>query len=104
VNPAILNLAPFSFDLDAGSPTMTIPGALIQDAGKVRRQRIELTYQELGSFTAADGPLPADAASFDSGGAGTALAFTGDIDNPSFSTNAKIRLFLRRPFICIIYP
>jgi len=95
MNPAVLNLAPFSYDLDAGSPTMTVPLAFVQDAGKVRRQRIEFTYQEMGSYTAADGPLPADtiaiALSPDQ------IFLDGDIDSPAFSTDARMRMFLRRP-------
>lgn len=90
LNPAVLNLAPFSYQMDAGVPTM-VPDFTTQ---VLARQRLEFGYEELGAFSITDGPLPADTVSFSTAGE---ISMLGDPDDPGFTTDARMTLFLRRP-------
>jgi hypothetical protein len=92
VNPMVIAISHF-----ANETLPTVPGAIIQSASYVRRRRLELTYQELGSFTIADGPLPADSAIYDTGAGANPILPLGDVSEPAFSTNANLRGFLRKP-------
>lgn len=102
-NPAFINLAPFGFD-DAGAdtPTVTVPtgaaGAAFTDGTGPKRQRAEIPYTHMGTnaggvFAEANGPRDGDAVTISSG----QMPLLGDPSNPSFSRDAKLRIYFRRP-------
>jgi len=91
-NPAFLGVAPFSY---GSTPTFTTPLGFTDAWGK-REHRIEFPYNYLGSFSEAVGPTAAD--SLDMAlGVGNEITFSGDETTPSFSTDAALWCFVRRP-------
>lgn len=64
---------------------------LTSTLGEERRQRVEVSLDDLG-YTLADAPLITDTASVSMD-----VTFDGDDTDPSFSADARSRLFFRRP-------
>lgn len=97
MNPIVLNIAPFSWGEDGGSPNHS--GGAITDVESRRRQRLELNYNDIQASAGgvADGPLPADGVSYTFTNPPSFWRPTGDLDNPGFSRDAKIRAHFRRP-------
>lgn len=91
INPGILILASFSFE---DTPTYTVPTGpgIVDDSGRLRRQHIEFAQEDL--FVG--DPDPADLATMDLPG-GDTIEFLGDDADPSFVSDAKPRVFFRRP-------
>lgn len=89
MNPLVLAMPMFTYDLDSGNPTFTTAEPNVQ----VRRQRIELGLDGVG-FGLTNAPDITDTASFS---LGTSIDFDGDVDYPAFSRNAQLRVFIRRP-------
>lgn len=106
VNPMFLNLFPLAYSGSFGVSTMTVtvgpPGiGLVSGAQFLNAGRIEVPFEYLGSngsgyFSDANGPLDVDPLQLTSPGM-TPLATTGDVSEPSFSRDAKIRAYFRRP-------
>ena len=94
-NPAFLYVGHFSYDEDAGAPTMTVPPAFAVPRN-VRKQRIEFPYDYLGAFNEANGPDFADNLTMQLG-LGETIRPDGDTNYPAFSMNARPRAFVRRP-------
>lgn len=99
-NPVFMSLASFSFEGGEDPVTSTIsigttnlfPGSL----GEVRRQRIEFGFADLTAGS--DAPGFGDAATISATGVfDEGVTFTGDITAPVFTSNAKVRVFVRRP-------
>lgn len=90
--PLIFNIAPFSFGEDSGTPTYS--GGTASSITARRRQHIAISYRLMGAFSDNDGPLPADVISYSQG---SNILPSGDTDYPSFTSDARIRAFLRRP-------
>ena len=105
-NPVFVSLASFSYEGDEATPSSTIvtgsPGAPTFPAqlGGIRRQRIEFGYADLTPGTTLN-PLVADTASYNFVQLtfGKGINFTGDPNYPVFTTDARVRLFLRRPMV-----
>ena len=106
-NPVFVSLASFSFEgTETVPPTSTIvtgsPGVTTFPAelGEIRRQRIEFGYADLTPATTVD-PAAGDTAAYNfvSPGFGKGINFTGDPNYPVFTTDAKVRVFLRRPLV-----
>ncbi len=105
-NPVFVSLASFSYEGDEALGTSTIatgsPGVTTFPAelGSIRRQRIEFGYADLTLAATAD-PAPADVASYNFAVAPytKGIYFTGDPNYPVFTTDAKVRVFLRRPMV-----
>jgi len=106
-NPLFMSLSSFSFEGDENNPTpgttISLGGVLVgsslfpAELGQVRRQRIEFGYADLrGGDT---DPAPSDNAVIQITGFTIAngIRFEGDQFQPSFTTDAKVRLFARRP-------
>jgi hypothetical protein len=94
-NPGFLYMGAYSFTTE-NPGWITVPVGFVTNSSQVRKQRVEYQFQDLGAFTTANGPLPSDnAVSLFSGG--PTLTFAGDTSSPSFSADAKIRFFARRP-------
>lgn len=111
MNPMFINNAPFAYgdhptvaglesslDLVAGADPAAnhIPSTDYQ-----RRHRFEFPFTFLGSnasgaFTDANGPLDADSLEWTSANGG-AIVVRGDDDNPSFTRDAVMRAYFRRP-------
>jgi len=102
--PAMLSLAPFAY---GSTPSYLAPPVLLSSADKARTQRIELGFTVLGSngggvFSDSNGPLAADHLTIAFTAPGDPeLILNGDVDNPSFSVDACLRAYLRKP--CIDY-
>jgi len=103
--PVFLSLAGFSYEgtetPEAGTITvnpLAEPLLFRASLGKVKRQRIELGFADLlaGAVT---NPAVGDAAtvSVALGAVGDRISFSGDENAPSFTENAKVRVFVRRP-------
>jgi hypothetical protein len=95
-NPMLFGVAPFSFESVASVPTYDVN--TVTDSRGTRNQRFELPYTYMGSngsgpFSEVNGPGDADLISV----TGTGFEFFGDLDNPSFSSHARMRAFTRRP-------
>lgn len=104
-NPLFLSLSSFSFEGTESPNTATIlvnppAEALIFPAslGGVRRQRVEFGFADLRPGGATN-PATSDPAviSMAAGGISDRIAFLGDPNTPSFTENAKVRVFIRRP-------
>jgi len=103
--PAFLGLAPFSFGDVPGAvsylhTTGAAPGAYAPSDAFLRQQRLEIPYTHLGSngtgvFSSTNGPLAGDSMDIPSG---PLIEFAGDDRRPSFSADAKVRAYFRRPF------
>jgi hypothetical protein len=104
-NMAFVSLSPYSYGgtesptasgVTSGSPLATVfPGEL----GQFRRQRVELGYADLTAGSV--DPVIGFAATYTFGVATKAdgMHFTGDYTTPSFTTNARVRVFFRRPLV-----
>lgn len=100
-NPVFLSLASYSFEgTEASTPTSTItkgsialfPGGM----GEVRRQRIEFGFADLTGGV--DDPGGGDSASIIATSTlANGVTFAGDTSNPVFTTDARLRVFVRRP-------
>ena len=88
-NPMFLSLSPFSY-------TTENLGYITTPIGIEARQRIEFQFDDLGAYTLANGPLPADTATISAGGN---IELGGDNTNPAFSADARVRVFMRRPLL-----
>jgi hypothetical protein len=106
-NLLFVSLASFSFEgTETVPPTSTIitgsPGVTTFPAGlgEIRRQRVEFGYADLTPAATVD-PAVGDTASYNfvAPGFGKGINFTGDPNYPVFTTDAKVRLFLRRPLV-----
>ena len=91
--PMFMGIAPFAYEtlLTIGSH---IPPTLFGTLA-VRSQRLEVPFPFLGAFSDATGPVNADDLTVTS--LGTGVTFPGDVNNPSFSGDATLRAFVRRP-------
>ena len=82
-NPVVCSVSAFQ----RHAPTHNTGGV-----GKIRRERVEFGLEDLGAYTTTDAPNVSDTASilfnFDP---------SGDLLLPSFTTDAKMRLYFRRP-------
>lgn len=95
--PVFLSLSPFSYSTEFTGYITPPPVGFVGDIAKqVRRQRIEFAFDDMGTFTIANGPLVTDNAVLQITG-GDELTFNGDGTTPAFSRDAKMRLFVRRP-------
>ena len=92
-NPALLSASHFSFESPSGVPSHTpVPAVgFVGNANKIRHQRLEFALTDLsgGAPTPANKGLASLAPDI--------WEFLGDIDEPSFSSDGKIRLFVRKP-------
>jgi hypothetical protein len=111
MNPMFINNAPFAYD---SHPTLFGPASSldfvsgadpaanhIPSRSYQRKHRFELPYTFLGSnaggvFTDTNGPLDADTLAWTSANGGLIIA-RGDDNNPSFSADAVMRAYFRRP-------
>lgn len=104
-NMAFVSLSPYSYGgtesptasgVTSGSPLATVfPGEL----GQFRRQRVELGYADLtaGSVDPAIGF--AATYTFNAATKADGMHFTGDYTTPSFTADARVRVFFRRPLV-----
>lgn len=103
-NPVFLSMSPFSYEgaelpdtdtltLTGTAATQLFPGSL----GLTKRQRIEFGFADLTGGTT--NPLPATVATIAMSGPGASVTFDGDANTPSFTTDAKVRAFVRRPLV-----
>ena len=104
-NMAFVSLSPYSYGgteiptasgVTSGSTNVTVfPGEL----GQFRRQRVELGYADL--TTGSVDPAIGFAATYTFNAATKALGmhFTGDYTTPSFTADARVRVFFRRPLV-----
>ena len=95
-NPMFFGVAPLSFESITGTPTYDVN--TVTDTRGTRNQRFELPYTYMGSngsgpFSEVNGPGDADFFTV----TGTGFEFFGDLDNPAFSSYARMRAFVRRP-------
>lgn len=105
-NPVFVSLASFSYEGSESPTSSTIatgsPGLVTFPAelGEIRRQRIEWGYADLTPAATLD-PAAGDPASYTFSVAPYAkgIYFTGDPNTPVFTTDAKVRVFLRRPLV-----
>lgn len=109
VNPLFLNFAPWAYDGTTGFGALPISldvttGAagveFIPDDSFLGRHRVEVPFDYLGSnagglFSDTNGPLDADSLTLSL--PGRSILVQGDIQNPSFVRDAKLRAYLRRP-------
>jgi hypothetical protein len=104
-NTVFVSLSAFSYEgtepststITTGSALATVfPGQL----GEIRRQRIEFGYADLTPAATAD-PALADPASYNfvAGSFAEGFWFMGDTIAPSFTRDARVRVFLRRPLV-----
>ena len=99
--PAVISLWPFSYGLDStGLVTYTVENGFTDGARFERAGRIEVPYTHCGTngggpFSESNGPLDGDdlTLTLDSSG----IDLVGDDETPSFSSDAKVRAFFRRP-------
>jgi len=85
-NPAFLSATPFCWNTN-------VPSFLAPSVGLARRQRVEFVLGDLGAFTPVAAPQPGDPAVIQV----RTLNVQGDVFECSFSQDAKMRAFLRRP-------
>ena len=101
-NLAFVSLSSFSYQGDELTGTSTISaGSPLFPAslGQIRRQRIEFGYADLTS-PVTDSPAPGDHAIYSFASVyTTGITFLGDDKEPSFTQDAKVRLFFRRPLV-----
>lgn len=104
-NPVFVSLASFSYEgAETVPPASTIGlGSSVTfpaNLGEARRQRIEFGYADL-TPAATPNPVPADVASYTLAAVpfSKGICFTGDTNFPVFTTDARVRLFLRRPLV-----
>lgn len=99
-NPVFMSLASFSFEGSENPVTSTItlgstvlfPGSL----GEIRRQRVEFGFADLTAGS--DAPGMGDPATISATGIfDEGLTFTGDVSTPVFTSDARVRVFVRRP-------
>lgn len=99
-NPLFISLASFIYQGDevlgtSGISTGTMavfPGSL----GEARRQRLELGFADLTSGVL--NPAIADTATVVAGAAiANSVTFGGDVTDPVFTSDARVRVFVRRP-------
>ena len=95
-DPLFFSLSGFSYSIDNTGFIEVPAGFLTDPSWQVRKQRIEFQMEDLGAYTEADGPLPADSYSVSLPPAST-IDFAGDTASPAFTENAKLRAFFRRP-------
>ena len=86
-NPVLFSMSAFSWDYYAGTE---VP-SLYSDLGFARLQKIELNLIDLG-YSETNAPSNSDTASVS-----FKVTPQGDYINPSFSVDAKARLFFRKP-------
>jgi hypothetical protein len=104
-NPVFLSLSPFSYEgtelpdadtisLTGMAPTQLFPGFL----GLTKRQRIEFGFSDLtgGALNPATGAVAGISLA---PAPGTSIDFDGDQNTPAFTTDAKVRAFVRRPLV-----
>lgn len=98
-DPAFVGLAPYSYNLTSGTQTYTM-NALTTPATHQYAGRAEFPYTFLGSngfgvFAPANGPQPGDDLEITLLGGN--LEFTGDLTEPSFTQDAQVRTYFRKP-------
>lgn len=103
-NPAFLSLSSYSYEGDESPVSSSIATGtplFPAELGEIRRQRIEFGYADLTSPVTLDPAAPDSAVYTFTPAAGLAngIFFTGDIENPSFTQDARVRLVFRRPLI-----
>lgn len=106
-NPVFLSLSSFAYEgsEDPVSSTISLGGAGVEselfpaELGEVRRQRIEFGFADL--HAGGTDPDPSDPAVINTSALTipTGIRFEGDQDNPVFTENAKVRIFVRRPLV-----
>lgn len=92
MNPGLLSMSSFSYESPSGTPSLTtVPiNALVNNASRIRHQRIELAQEDLFAGVPASGDLA-------SASLAGLVEFAGDETEISFSSDAKPQLFFRRP-------
>lgn len=99
-NPAFIGLAAFSYEDGTFTTSTGAAGSFYTlSSYYFRRQRLEIPYTHLdgaGAFSSLVGPTSADILEID-GSSYTDISFTGDISEPSFTTDARARVYLRLP-------
>lgn len=110
-NPAFLGMAPFAFGPNPnplnGGLSATVPVnvdptiGLTATVNDLRLQRIEFPFTHMGSnaggvFTSTNGPLDADTAVIQQPVAAV-IDLLGDDLDPAFTSDARLRVFFRRP-------
>jgi len=104
-NPAFVGLAPFAYTELPGyvlPGTGPAPGFFCPNANYERLQRVEMPFTHCGqnisgAFSLSNGPAATETLDVD-GTTWGAISFRGDSVAPSFTQDAKARLYLRRPF------
>ena len=97
--PLVLHVAPFGAEAGVINPPTITPSF---DPSFVEAGRLEFNYNKLdslsghGAWTLANGPLGVDTADLSILPADP-LSFDGDVSEPRFSTDAKIRAFAKKP-------
>lgn len=100
-NPVFISLASYSFEgTESATPTSTITKGAIAlfpgGMGEVRRQRIEFGFADLTGGV--DNPGTGDPAEIIATSTLTdGITFAGDTSDPVFTTDARLRVFVRRP-------
>lgn len=110
MSPVLLGIAAFAYDehpTAAGQPSLAVAvGSTLSSitnfagsAASPKLQRVEIPYTHLGQngsgqFGPSNAPVEGDSLSVS---VTTDMALLGDETNPSFSSNAKMRFFLRTP-------
>lgn len=103
-NPAFLSLSSYSYEGDESLVISTISAGsplFPADLGEIRRQRIEFGYADLTTPVTLD-PAASDTALYTFApavGLANGIFFQGDLVDPSFTRDAKVRLVFRRPLI-----
>jgi hypothetical protein len=104
-NMAFVSLSPYSYGgtesptasgVTSGSPLATVfPGEL----GQFRRQRVELGYADLTTGSVDPAISFAATYTFNAATKADGMHFTGDYTTPSFTADARVRVFFRRPLV-----
>jgi hypothetical protein len=96
INPAVLFCGCFSYSEIGGTPTMTANTDVVKDpVNGVRRQRVEFTLEDFGYSLGSPPPITTNVEHI--GWPNDPLAFLGDLEEPSFSQDARLWYFVRRP-------
>ena len=94
--PLFIGVAPFAFE-----NVLVAGGSHIADAvfghQAPRLQRLEVPFQYCGPYSDAVGPAGGDSMLVSS--LGTGVTFPGDMDLPSFTADASLVAFIRRPLL-----